>query len=95
MANFGGILDDLQGYANDVSSFFDTALGRSLAKGVAGGVEQRNPDQISFVGMENRANINTGKPITSEDPAAFEQMWLGRMRKFAGLDTGTQVSIKG
>lgn len=99
---FGGILDDLQGYATDVGSFFDSAIGRALATGAKAGyggeaTGEQAPRQSREMGVGTAGNttVGEGRGLQSEDFSAAELRWLQRMKSFANLDTGTTVQLKG
>lgn len=98
---FGGILDDLQGYATDVGTFFDSAIGRALATGAKAGYGDSNAEQAPRqnremgVGTAGNTSVGQGNGLQSEDFSAAELRWLQRMKSFANLDTGTTVQLKG
>jgi len=94
---FGGILDELQGYANDVSGFFDTSLKQAGAKAWQGGMTNYNQvanakDRMMSVDHSD-ATAGKTKAIESESYDTAEAKWLQRMKTFANLDTGTSVKL--
>lgn len=93
---FGGVLDSIQGYAKDVNEFFDSSIGEAASKAYTAGRQQptENTDTKDYsYNTSAGANVTKNGALTSVDFGAIESEWLGRMKSFAKLDTGTSVKL--
>lgn len=97
---FGGILDSIRGSGDDISGFFDSAIGQAVAKGATGGFgsqEKKKPVDINdgMVGV-SAGSFNPGDTrakAKSSDWSSTEIEWLRRLQRFSGLSTGTEVKL--
>ena len=100
---FGGILDSISHVGDDVSGFFNSAIGQAVAKGAKGGFgtqakQKEIPWNMGFYGDTDRevrytpTNDVQGPP-PAEDFTKLEIEWLNRLHRFAGLDNSTEVKL--
>jgi len=94
---FAGIFDSLRSVGDDVSGFFDTAIGQAVTKTAAGAFSSKKEKTkipldygMKALTMESDKAPGDTQAAESVDYNKLEREWFERLHRFSQSDTGTK-----